>query len=120
MLKSYHTVLIGLILIGFYRLTWILAKFKKMKLQNHRKLWNILLLISFLVSGLIGILLAVLIDFNISIIWYRSFLWLHVEFGIAMGIIAIFHFLWHGKYYLKIFARKDNNKKEISEKVFES
>jgi len=113
MLNSYHTIFIGLIIIGFYSLTWILAKFKKIKLASHRKLWNILLLVSFLVSGLIGILLAVLLDLNLSVNWYRSFLWLHVEFGIVMGVIAVFHFLWHSRYYLKIFARKDSIKKEV-------
>ncbi len=113
MLNSYHTILIGLIIIGLYSLTWALAKFKKIKLVSHRKLWNILLLLSFLVSGLLGILLAVLLDLNLSIAWYRSFLWLHVEFGIVMGVIAVFHFLWHSRYYLKIFSRKEGVKKEL-------
>lgn len=43
-----------------------------------------------------------------------------VEFGIVMGVIAVFHFFWHSRYYLRIFARKDSIKKEISEKAVES
>jgi spermidine synthase len=112
-LNSYRTILIGLIIIGLYSFTWILTKFKKIKLANHRKLWNILLLVSFLVSGILGLILAIFIDYKISIAWYRSFLWLHVEFGIVMGAIAVFHFFWHIKYYLRIFARKESIKKEI-------
>ncbi len=107
MLNSYHTILIVLIIIVSYFLSWILIKFKKIKLQSHKRFWNIILLLSFLLSGLIGILLAVFLDLNISISWYRRFLWLHVEFGIAMGITAIFHFFWHSRYYLKIFSRKE-------------
>ena len=113
MFSSYNTILIGLIITGLYALTWALSKFKKIKLSSHRKLWNVLLLLSFLVSGIIGIILAIFIDYKLSIAWYGRFLWLHVEFGIVMGVIAMFHFLWHSKYYLKIFNRKEVNKKEV-------
>jgi hypothetical protein len=105
-------------MIGLYSLTWALAKFKRMKLQNHRKLWNVLLLSSFLVSGILGVLLAVLLDLNISIAWYKVYLWLHVEFGIVMGVIAMFHFAWHSKYYLKILSGKNIINKEAPKEVF--
>lgn len=118
MLNSYHTILIGLIMIGFYSLTWALAKFKRIKLQSHRKLWNVLLLASFLVSGILGVLLAIFLDLNISVAWYKGYLWLHVEFGIIMGVIAMFHFMWHIKYYLKILSGKTSINKEVSKETF--
>lgn len=117
MLNSYHSVLIILIMIGFYSITWVLAKYKRMKLQNHRKLWNVILLASFLVSGILGVLLAVLLDLNISVAWYNGYLWLHVEFGIVMGVIALFHFFWHLKYYLKILSGRNSINKEVSKKI---
>ena len=108
MLESYNAIILMIAVPLLYLITWILAKFKKIKLSSHRKLWNIILLASFLVSGILGVLLAVFVDLNISINWYREILWLHVEFGIVMGIIAIFHFFWHIKYYFKIFTKKEN------------
>lgn len=120
MLNSYHSILIFLVMIGFYSLTWILAKNKKMKMQSHRKLWNVVLLVSFLVSAILGILLAIFLDLNISVAWYKGYLWLHVEFGIAMGVIAMFHFFWHIRYYLKILSGKNSISKETSKDMFKN
>ena len=118
MLNSYHSILIVLVMIGFYSLTWVLAKYKRMKLQSHRKLWNVVLLASFLVSGILGVLLAIFLDLNISVAWYKGYLWLHVEFGIAMGVIAMFHFFWHIRYYLKILSGKSSINKEVPKEIF--
>ena len=65
-----------------------------------------LLLVSFLISGILGLIMAFLIDYKISISWYQDFLWIHVEFGIAMATIALFHTLWHIKYYLSYLPKK--------------
>ena len=106
MLDNYHTIIIVISVLVLYLITWLLVRFKKIKLQSHRKLWNFLLLINFLASGVLGIVLAIIIDLNITASWYKEILWIHVEFGIAMGIISVFHFFWHLKYYLKTFSGK--------------
>ena len=48
-----------------------------------RRLWNTILLVSFLVTGLLGLILAFSIDAKLSLSWYLPFLWFHVEFGIV-------------------------------------
>ena len=62
-------------------------------------------LISFIGSAGTGFFLIFIRDFD----WFHSinfdFLFWHVEFSIAMGLIGIFHALWHTKYYLKIFSK---------------
>ena len=99
MLDSYHVVLIiGLILLA-YSVSAGLVKKKRVPLFKHRRFWNYLLLASFLVSGLLGLLLAILIDLRLSVAWYRQFLWLHVEFGIAMAVLSTIHIIWHWRYF---------------------
>jgi len=115
MLNNYHTVIIIISVLVLYLITWLLVRSKKIKQQSHRKLWNFLLLINFLVSGVLGIVLAIIIDLNITASWYREMLWIHVEFGIAMGIISVFHFFWHLKYYLKTFSKKGSLK--VNDKI---
>lgn len=90
-----------LYLIGIF-----LVKTNKISLIFHRKFWNMILLISFLISGILGLIMAFLIDYKLNISWYQDFLWTHVEFGITMATIAIFHALWHIKYYLSYLPRK--------------
>ena len=53
--------------------------------------------------------MAFLINYKINISWYSNFLWIHVEFGIAMATISIFHILWHLKYYVSILRKTKYN-----------
>lgn len=103
---NYYFVPILIISLIFYTLTYALSKKKKIKLNKHRKIWNIILLITFLVSGIFGLMLAISISLGIRLDFYATLLFWHVEFGIAMAIISIFHIGWHWTYYKKILAKK--------------
>ena len=102
MLANYHFVSLILVTIFLYSTSFALSKNKKISLASHKKIWNYILLLTFVVSGILGLILAMLIDFNYSISWYRQILWIHVEFGICMAIISVFHIIWHLKYFLDI------------------
>lgn len=104
-MNNYHFLLIFFVTFAFYFLSFYLVKIKKISLITHRRVWNIILLISFLISGVIGLILAFSIDQKLSIAWYLSLLWLHVEFGIVMALISIFHTLWHLPYYKSILKK---------------
>jgi len=105
-MQNYQTIPILLILIILYFVSFLLVKFKKITLFQQRRFWNFILLITFLVSGLLGLILAISIDQKIIFDWYLNFLKLHVKFGIAMSIVSIFHLLWHLPYYKTIFKKK--------------
>jgi len=87
--------------LGAYYVSMILVTKKNITLLQHRKFWNIVLLIGFLVSGMFGMLMSFLIDSGIRIPYYTTILWLHVELGIVMAVVSIFHLLWHRRYYWK-------------------
>lgn len=106
MFDKYHVLSIITVTSVAYFFSWILAQRKIITMVRHRALWNIVLLISFLVSGVLGLWLAFSLDQKLSITWYREILWLHVEGGMVMAMIAFFHLLWHIRYYLNIFNRK--------------
>ncbi len=99
---NYYFIPIAGILFIFYLLTLALSKKKKIRLSKHRKLWNGILLITFLISGVSGIILAILLSYGIRLSFYSEMLFWHVETGIAMAIISIFHIVWHWKYFKKI------------------
>lgn len=108
--KPYNLVSISLVTFLLYFFTLFLAQKQKIKKVTHRRIWNIMLLLTFLVSGLFGLLLVVQINYNFVMEIFRTILYWHVQFGIAMSLIAIFHFLWHLKYYLNIFKKKSDDK----------
>jgi len=63
---DYFFIHIMFILITFYFVSLLISK-KKKKMRQHRKIWNILLLITFLISGIFGILLVLRINYiNLS------------------------------------------------------
>ena len=74
--------------------------------MNHRKIWNALLLITFLASGILGILLVIRINFGVAIPLPFNVMFWHVETGIAMFMISIFHISWHGTYFKNMFRIK--------------
>ena len=95
-----------------YFTTWLFSRWEIFPLKTHRKFWNYLLLITFLVSGLLGLLSVVKINYKLEIPHYDTYLKWHVAFGITMVFIAFFHLSWHLKYYFS-FAPK-TGKKEIT------
>lgn len=99
MFESYNFFIVSVCVVFAYSSTWVLNKRGVVTLMFHRKFWNFVLLFSFLVSGILGLLMAFAIDSGMSLAWYALVLWLHVEFGIVMAIVSIFHLLWHLRYY---------------------
>lgn len=109
--SPYHLVLITLFTIGLFALTRILVAANVIKLAMHRKIWNVVLLITALMSCLIGLFLVFQVNYNIKMEWFWTLKVLHVEFGIAMTIIAILHIFWHMNYWKTLFKGKKNQGK---------
>lgn len=102
--KRYSLILISSITIGLYLFSSLLVRIKLIKKITHRKIWNTLLLISFLGSCILGFLLVIQLNYNVLNSIYLLNLKLHVEFGIAMTIISVFHVFWHIKYFKRILG----------------
>jgi Mg/Co/Ni transporter MgtE len=105
-MNNYYFLLLSFLVFDAYYISAYLVKIQKISQITHRRFWNIILLISFLISGTIGLILAIFIDLKLSISWYRSILWIHVETGIVMALVSFFHLFWHLPYYLSIFKKK--------------
>lgn len=94
--------LVSPIAIGFfliYGASFALYKTKRIRMATHRKIWNVLLLGTFLVTGIFGTILAFQLDWAPYYEWPINLLFWHVEAGIAMTFISLFHLGWHFKYY---------------------
>ncbi len=106
----------GVLLLFLYLLTLILSRISVIKLTTHRKIWNILLFLTFFVTAILGLILAIQVNYRIKIPFVKQLLTLHVDFGIAMTMIAVFHFLWHWNYYLALFKKRKRKEGIIEEK----
>lgn len=100
--KPYRLITITLITLIAYLSTFLMVKLNWIKRTLHRKIWNTLLLICFLLSCVLGLILVIQLNYNVLKDIYLLNLKLHVEFGIAMALIAIIHIFWHIKYFKRI------------------
>lgn len=105
--RDYLLIPVALITAIVYGFSSILVKRKKLTLLHHRQIWNTFLLLSFLISGLLGLLLVVQLNFGWNQTLPFDILFWHVEAGIVMFIISIFHILWHWNYYKCILPKSD-------------
>jgi len=97
---AYPLIPVTIIILAAYGSTWLFSKWGIFSKKSHRKFWNVLLLVAFLVSGLLGIFSVIKINWKLEIPNYDNYLKWHVAFGIGLVIISLFHLSWHLKYYL--------------------
>ena len=114
----YALVPIGLSALLVYIFTYILSRSGLLSLKNHRRLWNTLLLLTFFSTAIMGIILAVQVNYKLEMPVVEKLIVWHVDFGIGMSFIAVFHFSWHWAYYMKLFAGKGNAQPVKEETAF--
>jgi len=103
--KPYHIFPISIALVVLYAISLMLMKVKVYRKITHRKIWNIALTITFLTSSGLGIMLVVFIQNQTLPENYLHLLKYHVNFGIAMTVISIFHISWHLNFFKTIFKK---------------
>jgi hypothetical protein len=101
--KVYSLFEIASLLIAAYVITSLLVIKKKISRDLHRKIWNTALLISFLVVGVLGILLILRINYGWALFQHFFMLYYHVEAGVAMVVITLLHV--YGRYFSCLFGR---------------
>ncbi len=108
---------IGILTILLYLFSHVLVRLDVWSKSSHRKLWNVILLVTFLVTAVIGLLLVIQINYKLEWKALDTLLTWHVDVGIALSFVATFHLIWNFSYYLNLFKRKPVNRKRESEKA---
>ncbi|MBI5459501.1 hypothetical protein [Methanobacterium sp.] len=88
---TYDLITISITLIAAYLGSYILYHKNYIKKSIHIRLWNILILLTFLISAGAGLVLISLAEYGIALPISQGLLYWHVQFAIAMFWIAIFH-----------------------------
>ncbi|MFH1013081.1 MAG: hypothetical protein V1769_01045 [Thermoplasmatota archaeon] len=104
---NYYFIPIAILLLVLYLISLALSKRKIISSSQQKKIWNMLLLITFLISGIFGIVLTIQVSYGFKLTFYSDLLFWHVEAGIAMAMISMFHIVWHRKYFKKLISSKN-------------
>ncbi len=103
----YHVIGTGITVTVLYLISFIFYRTGFYSLTAHRRLWNSILAITFIITALAGLFMALQINFKWNIPEIKSILKWHVETGAGMAITGIFHFIWHLSYFSRIFSRAE-------------
>jgi spermidine synthase len=124
----YHVIGTGLTAILLYIISYFFYRIGYYTSLFHRKLWNSLLAITFIITVIAGLFMALQVTYKWNIPFIKSVLKWHVEFGIGMSVTGIFHLIWHFSYFTQIFRKNESNRetgnyqtftaKEISTNLF--
>jgi hypothetical protein len=106
--KPYSLIFISSLTVGLYLISWFAKNRKWIKFSTHRRIWNVLLLLTFLISCLFGFFLVIQINYHFVFDWYKTVLYWHVQVGIGMTIVAVLHILWHTKYFVNLFKKRQH------------
>jgi hypothetical protein len=102
-LTHYNVSPIAIALFLIYAASFVLYKTKRIRVTTHRKIWNVLLLATFLMTGIFGLILAIRRDYVLLFTMPINLLFWHVEAGVVMTVISLFHLSWHLTYYRDLF-----------------
>jgi len=96
---QYNVSPIAILFFLVYGISFVLHKTKRIRLAAHRKVWNVLLAATFLITGIFGLILTIQLDYELPFTIPFNLLFWHVEAGVAMTLISLFHMGWHFNYY---------------------
>lgn len=116
----YHVTGTLITLSLLYSLSYFFYRNRYYSIQFHRKIWNILLAFSFLLTALAGLFLALQINYKWDIPFVSTILKWHVEFGIGLAATGLIHFVWHLAYFSNIFKKKENTETVSSSLKYDS
>ena len=99
---SYEFVPVSLIIIILYAISYLLYKEDVITEAMHAKIWNIAIFIIGLILAVIGLLISIFAEYGMSITVNALLVFWHVEIGIVLFIIALFHIRLHWDRFKKI------------------
>ena len=109
----YHVISTGVTTTILYLISYFFYRTGFYSLNDHRKFWNIILTLTFLLAGSAGLFLALQITYKWNIPFIKSVLKWHVECGIGLAFTGIFHFIWHLSYFTRIFVKSEDIVKPV-------
>jgi len=106
--ENYFLVPLSITTLIIYLVTYLLYLENRLKRDFFYKIWNYVLIISFLVTGATGLILMIVITQGITSSWNLAIDFWHAEFGIIMVVSTLFHFHLYWK-QLKMVVKAQSN-----------
>ena len=87
----YETIIPSIPFVAGYLCTYALYKGGFVKKSIHVNIWNFILFSAFLITAVAGFVLMIFLELGIITSLNFGLLYWHVELGITMALITVFH-----------------------------
>ena len=106
MAEQYYAEAVSLMVVGLYLLSWYFTAEGKLSREQHRLIWNTVLLVSFVITATLGYVMTLResTDTDLHPKLAGDRFW-HVEAGIVLVFAGFLHLYWHMRYFKRLFAR---------------
>lgn len=111
--QPYHLATVIIVTLILYFLTWLGWKTAIISKRTYHYIWNTALLVTFVATAILGVILALQVNYKFELPGLDTYMMFHVDAGIAMAIVSVIHLVWHWGYYSKMF-KPHKVKKNIS------
>lgn len=101
----YHVISIGLLLVTGYLFSLLGTRLRIISVAGHRRFWNSLLLLFFVSAALLGLILAVKVNYRLTVGWTDQAMQWHVDLGAGLAFVAAFHLTWHLRYFRRVLQK---------------
>lgn len=100
----YDIIIPAIPVIAGYLFTYSLYRLNIIRKSLHINIWNLIIGATFIISAGAGFLLLVLLDFGVALPISPQLLYSHVELGITLALVTLFHFHTYWKSSRTIFV----------------
>jgi len=101
--ENYYLVPLSISTLIIYLVTYLLYLENRLNRRNYYRIWNYVLIISFILTGVTGLLMIIFINYGIDSSWNLTIDFWHAEFAIIMAVSTIFHFHLYLKQLKNVF-----------------
>jgi hypothetical protein len=99
----YDMIIPAIPVIVGYLFTYSLYRLNLIRKSLHINIWNLIIGAVFAISAGAGFLLLILLDFGVALPISPQLLYWHVELGITLALVSVFHFHSYWKSARAIF-----------------
>lgn len=102
--EKYYLIPLAVSTIIIYLITYLLYLEKRLKRNIFYRIWNYVLITSFMLTGLTGLIMVIIINYGIGSSWNLTIDFWHAEFAIIMAVSTLIHFHLYWKQLKKVFT----------------
>lgn len=101
--ESYNLIPLATTTLILYLVSYLLYLEDRLKRNMFYNIWKYVLIASFILTGVTGLLLVIFVNYGIQTSWNLTIDFWHAEFAVIMAVSTLLHFHLYWKQVKKIF-----------------